>query len=136
MLVFMPAAFRGGKAVQHLPHALGTGKLGVGPGLRLAPGLGGQHRKQQQEQCLAQTCPTYLGQHSAAYLVTDAGLSVRVAEVQNAPLIPSNPNRLLYRTAQDAISRSRPTVVQLGDPPHVVTGLAKMRYAGASRYRA
>jgi len=36
-------------------HALCRGKLGIGPGLRLASRLSGQRRKQQQEQSRAQT---------------------------------------------------------------------------------
>ena len=54
-LVFVPAPLRGGEGVQRFPHAFGGGKLCIRPGLRSASRLGGQHRKQQQEQSRAQT---------------------------------------------------------------------------------
>src|SRR6266851_4692206 len=63
-LVFVAASFFGGEGVQRFPHALGGGKLCIGPGLRLASRLGGQHRKQQQDESRAQTpraSPYYRG---------------------------------------------------------------------------
>src|SRR5882724_892951 len=60
--------------------------------------------------------------------------SVRVADVQNASVIPFYPHGSTHRTAQDA-AISRLAIVELCDPLNVIAGLRKAWHAGAAGHR-
>src|SRR5205807_1968435 len=62
--------------------------------------------------------------------------SISVADVKHATRIPLNPDRIVYRVADDIRPRIGTAVVNLGDPPNIVPGFRNMRYSGAACHRS